>query len=332
MAQSALTAIAEAAAGFIASQGLTCTPQRFLDELVSYLGSCSPPPACAPSLLVLMGADCPSLALGAASMFIERWYPLGCRRIVITGGIGRSTLGLFARLSGTLQPDAATGRVALPATHSVGGPASLPVLADMSGFSLSWPPHAVAAYCGEADVYAELVLQALLQRGIPVHYCRAAYAEDGAVSVSADWNHVPPDAVLVILEPGSTHSGNNVEYTLQALRACSCSVDATLIATAVVAQQPALLARAGSTFAKWTKARPQLWTTASYMPADDPDWQRAKMLSMCLGEYRRFPTYAGELGFVDPPGDFPWHYSTFALLPDVVAACTALDAAVAARV
>ena len=45
---------------------------------------------------------------------------------------------------------------------------------------------------------------------------------------------------------------------------------------------------------------------------------------MCLGEYRRFPSYDGK--FLVAPSDFPWAISAFAALPVVVSLCNDIDA------
>ena len=87
-------------------------------------------------------------------------------------------------------------------------------------------------------------------------YIRYHSDEGSAVHTSAAWDDPSgsrsPDTVLVIVEPGSTHTGNNVEYTMQLLRRCGCVVTPELVSRAVFAQQPALLARAGATVRKWT--------------------------------------------------------------------------------
>ncbi len=146
--------------------------------------------------------------------------------------------------------------------------------------------------------------------------------EHGVVHTDARWDDAAraPNTVLVLVEPGSTHTGNNVEYTLQLLNACGCDVRGDVIPRAIVVQQPALLARAGATFRKWTGFQAQLWTTSMYTPDEDVEWAAAKLLVMSLGEYRRFPAYAGDLAFVTAPEDFPWQYCTFAQRADVMAA------------
>jgi hypothetical protein len=100
-----------------------------------------------PSLLVIMGADSLPMVQDAALAFTKTWYPAGCRRIVITGGIGRATHDLIASyLKRTMQGNANRMRthVLLPLAHALGGPKTLPLLQDYSSFSVSWPPTRVS--------------------------------------------------------------------------------------------------------------------------------------------------------------------------------------------
>jgi hypothetical protein len=96
-----------------------------------------------------MGADSIPLVEDAASTFVNSWYAAGCRRIVITGGIGRATPDLiksFEKRAGKSQSpdDSKRLRVQLPFVHALGGPDSFPLLHDYSSFSTSWPPALVA--------------------------------------------------------------------------------------------------------------------------------------------------------------------------------------------
>jgi hypothetical protein len=141
--------------------------QDALDAAVAYLACPSPPHLlnpvalsthalaatkheAAPSLIVLMGADSLPLVQDAVALFISSWYASGCRRVVITGGIGRATPDLIKSFQQrTAHHQAADNRangafVHLPFAHALGGPQSLPLLDDYSKFSLAWPPAVVA--------------------------------------------------------------------------------------------------------------------------------------------------------------------------------------------
>ncbi len=104
----------------------------------------------APILLVIMGADSLPLVQDAVSAFITSWHAAGCRRIIITGGIGRATPDLIKSFKKrSVKNDPATDhgdglRVSLPFAHALGGPQTLPFLQDYASFSVSWPPAVVA--------------------------------------------------------------------------------------------------------------------------------------------------------------------------------------------
>jgi hypothetical protein len=143
-----------------------CCPQEVLDAAVAYLARPSPglilqpPPhptplptsddSMSPILLIIMGADSLPLVQDAVSAFIGSWHAAGCRRIVITGGIGRATPDLIKSFNkSAVKVKAALDNssiihVSLPFAHALGGPQALPFLHDYSSFSVSWHPAIVA--------------------------------------------------------------------------------------------------------------------------------------------------------------------------------------------
>jgi len=151
---------------FSSNGGNLCSSQDIFDAAVAYLARpsaplvlLSPPDATqlhassgrmiSPALIVIMGADSIPLVEDAASTFVHSWYAAGCRRIVITGGIGRATPDLiksFEKRTGKVHStaDSKSSRVHLPFAHALGGPDSLPFLHNYSSFSTSWPPALVA--------------------------------------------------------------------------------------------------------------------------------------------------------------------------------------------
>jgi hypothetical protein len=141
------------------------SPEEALDAAVAYLARpslpraihppvrpnrCSIPgdAAAFPVLLVIMGADSLPLVQHAASAFTTSWHASGCRRIIITGGIGRATPDLiksFRKRNVESNLELSDNvRLSLPFAHSLGGPQTLPFLHDYSSFSVSWPPAVVA--------------------------------------------------------------------------------------------------------------------------------------------------------------------------------------------
>ena len=158
-----------------------------------------------PVLLVIMGADSLPLVQDASTAFIHSWHAAGCRRIVITGGIGRATPDLiksFKKRSAHVDAGSdhtKSDSVSLPFAHALGGPQMLPFLHDYSSFSVSWRPAVVAQYdppplpppsyplvpflvstirCAsryvtEADIFAEVVLEALQGAGIAAKCLRS---------------------------------------------------------------------------------------------------------------------------------------------------------------
>ena len=158
-----------------------------------------------PVLLVIMGADSLPFVQDASTAFIHSWHAAGCRRIVITGGIGRATPDLiksFKKRSAHVDAGSdhtKSDSVSLPFAHALGGPQMLPFLHDYSSFSVSWRPAVVAQYdpprlpppsyplvpflvstirCAsryvtEADIFAEVVLEALQGAGIAAKCLRS---------------------------------------------------------------------------------------------------------------------------------------------------------------
>ena len=167
-----LQQLIDLATAFQTESGDTPTDgDELLTSAITYLSRPRPPTAATPTVVVLMGADCPSLAQGAAQRFVGEWYPSGCRRVVVTGGIGRSTPDLYTRVCGSAASP--------PGTHGW-PPHGLPLLQDYSSFSVAWRPAAVAAHCGEADLYADVFCDYLARHGIDARLQRAGYdADDG---------------------------------------------------------------------------------------------------------------------------------------------------------
>lgn len=257
---------------FSSNGGDFCSSRDIFDAAVAYLARPSAPlilqstpdvpqlhasggRMISPALIVIMGADSIPLVEDAASSFVNSWYAAGCRRIVITGGIGRATPDLiksFEKRTGKIHStaDSKSSRVHLPFAHALGGPDSLPFLHNYSSFSTSWPPALVAQsahpsaafsrpfthdtaalsrYLTEADVYAEILLQALLDSGISAkcllaiyssmwlpdawscRYSRASFDDQGNLLLQPRllWHRdvEGDDSVSVWVEPGSTHTG-----------------------------------------------------------------------------------------------------------------------------
>jgi hypothetical protein len=137
----------DAAVAYLARPSITHTLQLPRDSMQSHVSIIE---QLCPALIVLMGADSLPLVQDAAATFMKTWHASGCRRIVITGGIGRATPDLIKSFKKrTSQSQAAANhteshRTSLSFAHAHGGPQSLPCLEDYSTFSLSWPPAVVA--------------------------------------------------------------------------------------------------------------------------------------------------------------------------------------------
>jgi hypothetical protein len=137
---------------FRANESNFSSAKEALDAAVAYLARPSNTHAhqSSPALIVLMGADSLPLVQDAAATFINTWHAAGCRRIVITGGIGRATPDLIKSFKKRAAHSEAAAnhtkihRIDLSFAHAHGGPQSLPCLEDYSAFSLSWPPAVVA--------------------------------------------------------------------------------------------------------------------------------------------------------------------------------------------
>jgi hypothetical protein len=135
----------DAAVAYLARPSLPRILQPTPDSIVS---SASNDASISPALLIIMGADSLPLVHEAAAAFINTWHAAGCRRIVITGGIGRATPDLIRsfkkRSAEAIANQQEWTHVSLPQAHALGGPPSLPFLHDYSAFSVAWPPALVA--------------------------------------------------------------------------------------------------------------------------------------------------------------------------------------------
>ena len=137
--------VLDAAVAYLARPSL---PQILQPAQAANHSSASNDELVSPELLIVMGADSLPLVHDTASAFVNTWYSAGCRRIVITGGIGSATPDLLRSFK-KRTAEATTNQqewthVPLPLAHALGGPPSLPFLRDYSAFSVAWRPALVA--------------------------------------------------------------------------------------------------------------------------------------------------------------------------------------------
>jgi len=246
--------------------------------------------------LVVHGCSMVAVPSGAADLFVDVLHPAGCRAVVLTGGVGRETLPLWAELAErnltalfgvSWASNAPPSHVVLPAQ----GGATKPVL---DGFNVNTPPEVLREYASEADVFLEIFLARCRERGLHVEY--------GGNPLAGDATTVPGTAIdsvaRVYLETASTHTGTNVEFSRRTLEQLGMRAP-----TVAVVQQPALHRRTCATWQKQLGVAPIGWT----LRPDEVSTgrTRSEMLLYALGELRRIPKYAKGEGYCVMPADFP---------------------------
>jgi hypothetical protein len=294
-------------------------------------------------MLALLGSDSPRLAEEAAAVFARLHRRRGTRIVLISGGVGRSTPGLMARLRGHGRPPAwpevRNGRLLRPlasaleaqegrAAGTVDGRAAVAPGAPKplweGPVSFDTPAERVRAAATEADVFLEVFLSALAER-LP----RLRVDDPNSVSL-VRWRpggrggaHNSPlidtrphpgrsghalnlDRLTIVVEDGSTHTGANCAYSRELLSWAGFDVERLGRAT-VLMQQPMLLRRSEATFRRefGEGCWPVgAWTTPEAEEfADASVLEQAKLIVLAAGEYARFLAYKDR--HLTMPNDFP---------------------------
>ena len=157
--------------------------------------------------LVVHGCSMVAVPSGAADLFVDVLHPAGCRAVVLTGGVGRETLPLWAELAErnltalfgvSWASNAPPSHVVLPAQ----GGATKPVL---DGFNVNTPPEVLREYASEADVFLEIFLARCRERGLHVEWWKL---------LAGDATTVPGTAIDSVAreypQTAPTHTGTNV--------------------------------------------------------------------------------------------------------------------------